>query len=83
MKEEKTYIGGAEIRMENVARRDKLVKAAENAGFIVKCSEAINISLSGASGPEHWAISVYAPGVLDKWDTKALREKLAASWAGL
>lgn len=82
-RKETTYIASAEIRMEHTERRDKLVNAAKAVGFIVECTEAIDISFSGYSGPEHWAITVYASGKLDQWDRREARTKLAAAWKGL
>ena len=79
-KEEKTYIGGAEIRLENIERRDKLVEAARKAGFLAEYAEAINISFSGASSPSYWAITVEMPGRLNVVERREAREKLAEAW---
>lgn len=78
-----TYVGSAEIRKENTTRRDNLVNAAKAAGFLVDCTEAISISLSGKSSPEYWAITVYAPGKLDRAGHAEAHRKLAAAWRGL
>lgn len=78
-----TYIGSAEVRMENTGRRDRLVKAAQDAGFVVKCSEAFGVSLSGNVGPEHWYIRVLVPGDLSLVEQRAFRVKLAEAWKGL
>lgn len=82
-KEERTYIGSAEIRFENTDRRDRLVKAAEDAGFDVDCSEAIGVSFSGATTPTYWYIVVDAPGRLGVDEKREAKAKLAAAWKGL
>lgn len=46
-----TNIGEAEIRKDNVERRDRLVKAAQDAGFVAEYTEAIGVSFSGATTP--------------------------------
>ena len=83
MKEQKTYIGSAEIRFENTDRRDRLVAAAQQAGFNVRCNEAIGISLSGATTPSYWYIAVELPGVLNIAEKNQARQRLAAAWRGL
>lgn len=82
-KEEKTYIGSAEIRYENTDRRDRLVKAAEKAGFKVRCTEAIGISFSGATTPTYWYIVVEMPGTLGKEEQVKAKDKLRSAWRGL
>lgn len=82
-KEEKTYIGSAEIRYENTDRRDRLVKAAENAGFKVRCTEAIGVSFSGATTPIYWYIVVEMPGELLKEEQMEAKNKLRTAWKGL
>lgn len=82
-RKQSTYVGSAEIRMENTARRDALINAAEKAGFKAHCTEAISISLSGRAGQEHWYIAIYAPGKLDREEEREARVKLAAAWKGL
>ena len=79
-RKENTYIGSAEIRFENTERRDRLVKAAEAAGFLVDFTEAIGISFSGANTPVYWAITVYAKGRLAKEEQREARARLAAAW---
>lgn len=79
----RTYIGSAEIRKENITRRDNLVAAAEKEGFTVECAEAIGISWSGETTPEYWAITVYKDGKLERPDIMAARRELAAAWKGL
>lgn len=82
-REEKTYIGSAEIRFENTERRDRLVKAAEAAGFSVRCTEAIGISFSGATTPTYWYIVVEVEGEIDRIAQRESRAKLAEAWKGL
>lgn len=82
-KEEKTYIGGAGIRFENTDRRDRLVKAAKGAGFNVSCTEAIGVSLSGATTPTYWYIVVDAPGCLGMNEKREAIAKLRAAWKDL
>lgn len=81
--EERTYIGSAEIRLDNIARRDALVKAAKGAGFLVECNEAISITLSGGSSPTYWAITVYAQGIIPPTEKREARARLASAWRGL
>ena len=83
MKEEKTYIGSAEIRHDNIERRDRLVKAAKDAGFDVDCCEAIGVSLSGATTPTYWSITVEMPGELTPVEKREAKVKLATAWKGL
>lgn len=83
MKEERTYIGSAEIRLDNTDRRDRLVAAAEQAGFRVRCNEAIGISLSGATTPSYWYIVADAPGILGPVEKNEARKRLAAAWRNL
>ena len=82
-KEETTYIYGAEIRLDNTTRRDRLVKAAKDAGFIVDFTRAFDVSFSGATGPEYWSISVSVPGKHDLNARREFRAKLMAAWKGL
>ena len=82
-KEATTYIGCAEIRKENTTRRDALVKAAKEVGFIVDCSEAVNISLSGATSPVFWAITVKAKGSLDRAQVRDAKMTLKNAWNNL
>ena len=83
MKEVKTYIGGAEIRYDDTERRDKLVKAAKKAGFLVECDEAIDVSFSGKTTPCYWSISVSIEGKIDNMSRKEAKRKLAAAWNNL
>lgn len=83
MKEETTYIGSAEIRLDNTDRRDKLVAAAKGAGFLVDCSEAMDVSFSGLVTHPYWYIVVDAPGYLSLAEKKDARQKLAAAWRNL
>lgn len=83
MKEVKTYIGGAEIRYDNTERRDKLVKAAKKAGFLVECDEAIGVSFSGETTPCYWSISVSIEGEIDNMSRQEAKRKLAAAWDNL
>lgn len=71
-----TYIGNAEILKKHTDRRDWLVAQGEAAGFVVECSEAIPVSLSGDCGPEIWSITYYQEGILDRWDTNLRRRDL-------
>lgn len=82
-KKERTYIGSAEIKLENTARRDRLVNAAKEAGFSVRCTEAIGISFSGATTPTYWYIVVEVEGEIDRIEQREARQKLAAAWKGL
>lgn len=81
--EERTYIGSAEIRLDNIARRDALVAAAQKAGFMAEYAEAISISFGGGSSPSYWAITVYAQGIIALTEKREARAKLAAAWKGL
>ncbi len=83
MKEEKTYIGSAEIRFDDTDRRDKLVAAAKGTGFLVDCSEAMDVSFSGLETHPYWYIVVDAPGILSPTEKRAARVMLAAAWKGL
>ena len=82
-RKQNTYIGSAEIRLENTARRDNLVNAAKAAGFIAEYAEAIGISFSGATTPSYWSITVYATGILNPVEKNEKRRALAAAWKGL
>ena len=82
-KAKKTYIGSAEIRYENTDRRDRLIKAAEEAGFLVRCTEAIGISFSGATTPTYWYIVVEMPDELSKEKALEAKDKLRSAWKGL
>ena len=79
----KTHIGSAEIRFENTDRRDRLVEAAKKAGFLVRCTEAIDVSFSGATTPTYWYIVVEMPGNLEKEEQMEAKLKLRAAWKGL
>ena len=75
-----TFIGSAEIRLDDTAKRDRLVKSAEKAGFKVECSEAIPISFSGAAGSTYWYIRAYWPAKLDRLEEREAKVKLATAW---
>lgn len=78
-----TRIASAEVLLQNTSRRDRLVEAAQKEGFLVDCNEAFDVSLGGATGPEYWAITVYAQGKLDRLDQNFERRKLAQAWKGI
>ena len=82
-KEEKTFIGSAEIRYENTDRRDRLVKAAEKAGFKVRCTEAIGISSVVRPHQPYWYIVVEMSGKLGKEEQVKAKDKLRTAWRGL
>ena len=72
-----TYIGNAETLQKHTDRRDWLIEHGEAAGFVVTCTEAIPISLSGAAGPDLWSIDFYQAGVLDATETRARKMDLS------
>lgn len=76
-----TYIGTAEVRQERTDKRDWLIEQGEAAGFVVTCTEAIPISLSGAAGPDLWSITYYEKGILDKMQTQARKADLGKIFA--
>ena len=79
-----TYIGSAEIRFDNTSRRDILVNAAKKAGFLVDCSEAMDVPFNGKRDTTpYWYIVVEAPGYLSVMERREARLKLAAAWKGL
>ena len=82
-KKQRTYLGCAEIRLSDTDRKEKLIQAAENAGFIVDCAEAFNVSMNGSTSETYWAITVYYPGSLDRIDRNFEKGILADVWKGL
>lgn len=61
-----TYISTAELPLHETEGRDWLVARGEAMGFVVTCTNAIPISLSGRAGQEYWDITFYEKGNLDK-----------------
>lgn len=72
-----TYIGTAEVYVEQTDRRDWLIAQGEAAGFVVTCTEAIPISFSGAAGRTYWDITFYQAGILDREETRLRKMELS------
>lgn len=76
-----TYIGNAEVLQRHTDRRDWLIAQGEAAGFVVTCTEAIPISLSGAAGPDLWSIDYYQAGLIDEAEKRARKMDLSKIFA--